>query len=87
MERVSIVYAECRVSNLLKSATDSHGNVTSISYKKMPDTSIYTKTPPVGGSATVFGYDSLSFTAPFKLVSEVSISNGIGGNEQYCIYL
>lgn len=66
-------------SNLLKSATDSHGNVTSISYKKMPDTSIYTKTPPVGGSATVFGYDSLSFTAPFKLVSEVSISNGIGG--------
>ena len=66
-------------SNLLKSATDSHGNVTSISYKKMSDASIYTKTPPIGGSATVSGYDSLSFTAPFKLVSEVSISNGIGG--------
>lgn len=66
-------------SNLLKSATDSHGNVTSISYKKMPDASIYTKTPPPGGSATVSGYDCMSFTAPFKLVSNVSISNGIGG--------
>ena len=66
-------------SNLLKSATDSHGNVTTISYKKMADASIYTKTSPTGGAATVSGYDCLSFTAPFKLVSNVSVSNGIGG--------
>ena len=42
--------------------------------------SIYTKTPPVGGSATVFGYDSLSFyCSPSNAGLEVSISNGIGG--------
>lgn len=66
-------------SNLLKSATDSHGNVTTVSYKKMADASVYTKTLPSGGSAAVSGYDCLSFSAPFKLVSKVSISNGIGG--------
>ena len=66
-------------SNLLKSATDSHGNVTTVSYKKMSDSSIYTKVPPAGGSGTVSEYDCLTFTAPFKLVSNVSTSNGIGG--------
>lgn len=45
----------------------------------MADTSIYTKTVSSGGSSTVAGYDCLSFTAPFKLVSNVSTSNGIGG--------
>lgn len=69
-------------SNLLKSVTDSHGNTTTISYKKMADATIYEKTLPVGGSATVSGYDSLSFTAPFKLVSNVSVSNGIGGTNE-----
>lgn len=67
------------LSNLLKSVTDSHGNVTSVSYKKMTDPSVYTKTLPTGGSATVSEYDCMSFTAPFKLVSNVSVSNGIGG--------
>lgn len=66
-------------SNLLKSMTDSHGSTTTVTYTKMPDASVYTKTPPTGGSATVSGYDCMSFTAPFKLVSDVSISNGIGG--------
>ena len=66
-------------SNLLKSTTDSHGNITTVTYKKMADTSIYTKTVSSGGSSTVAGYDCLSFTAPFKLVSNVSTSNGIGG--------
>ena len=67
------------LSNLLKTVTDSHGNVTTVSYKKMADASVYTKTLPVGGSADVSDYDCLSFTAPFKLVSSVSVSNGIGG--------
>ena len=67
------------LSNLLKTVTDSHGNVTTVSYKKMADSSVYAKTLPVGGSADVSDYDCMSFTAPFKLVSSVSVSNGIGG--------
>ena len=45
----------------------------------MADSSVYAKTLPVGGSADVSDYDCMSFTAPFKLVSSVSVSNGIGG--------
>lgn len=61
------------LSNLLKTVTDSHGNVTTVSYKKMADSSVYAKTLPVGGSADVSDYDCMSFTAPFKLVSSVSV--------------
>lgn len=66
-------------TNLLQSMIDSHGNKTEVTYKNMADASVYTKTLPAGGSATVTDYDCLSFVSPFKLVSNVSISNGIGG--------
>lgn len=65
-------------TNLLKSTADSYGNTTTITYKPMTDTSVYTKNDITGGSAAVSGYDCLSFTAPFKLVSEISSSNGVG---------
>lgn len=66
-------------TNLVNTIKDSYGNLTTLTYKRMPDATVYTKTNPAGGTATVSGYDCLSFSAPFKLVSNVNTSNGVGG--------
>ncbi len=66
-------------TNIVNIIKDAYGNETSITYKRMADATVYTKTNSSGGSPTVTGYDCLSFSAPHKLVSSIRSSDGIGG--------
>ncbi|MDR1201400.1 MAG: FG-GAP-like repeat-containing protein, partial [Tannerellaceae bacterium] len=66
-------------THLVNTIKDSYGNLTTLTYKRMADATVYTKTNPKGGSESIEEYDCLSFAAPFKLVSNVQTSDGIGG--------
>ncbi len=65
------------MNNVLNKITDGLSNEIVINYKYMTDASIHTK-------GTTLAYPVTSFIAPYKLVSNVKQSNGLGGYFTTC---
>lgn len=78
IDRYGVVYASESTNKpfgQLQSVTDSNGNTTTLSYKSLTDSSIYTK-----GSGAVFPVQDLQI--PQQVISEVETVDGVGGKTQ-----
>jgi RHS repeat-associated protein len=60
------------VPDLISAVSDGVGNVTAIDYEPLTDNNLYLK-------GSVQAYPQFSIQSPLYVVSEVSVSNGIGG--------
>ncbi len=74
----AISYSPLGSNNLLASVTDGLGNTTSIEYKCMTDTAVYTRGTVNTDSVGSPPY-SRSLSAAWPLVSRVTVPDGIGG--------